>query len=247
MLIACSFARNAPLLAAEAKPHVVMLINEDEYKADKTLPAFAKVLEEKHGCRTTVLDGQGKHEIAGLEALDKADLVVIYIRRHGLPKEQMDRVRKYIESGKPLVALRTASHAFAVGANRQAPAGIEQWPDFDVAVLGCHYRGHGPNDKGTDVSPAKDAAEHPILKGVAPQKWHSTSSLYYVKPLAKDAAVLLSGTVDKREEPIAWTWTNKGRRMFYTSLGNVDDFDQPQFRKMLVHAVFWALDRPMDK
>jgi type 1 glutamine amidotransferase len=234
-------------LAADPKPHVVMLINEDEYKADKTLPAFAKMLEEKHGCRTTVLDGQRKDEINGLEALDTADLMVVFIRRHGLPKEQMARVRKYLEAGKPLVALRTSCHAFAFGANKTAPAGVEQWPEFDVEVLGCHYHGHGPNQKGTQVSFAKDAAEHPILRGMHSQNWHSAGSLYYVLPLDKKTTVLLVGKVDDREEPIAWAASYKGGRVFYTSLGHPDDLEQPQFRTMLVNAMFWAMDRPVGK
>jgi hypothetical protein len=32
--------------------------------------------------------------------------------------------------------------------------------------------------------------------------------------------------------------------VFYTSLGHIDDFDEPGFRRLLVNAVLWALDRP---
>jgi type 1 glutamine amidotransferase len=231
----------SPLLAAAPKPHVVFLINEDEYAANRTLPAFARLLEEKCGCRTTVLDGQGKHEIRGLEALDSADLMVLFARRKGLPKDQMQRVRKYLDAGKPLVALRTASHAFALNKNSPGTTGVEQWPTFDVDVLGCRYHGHGPNEKGTEVAPGPDAAKHPILKGVEPLKWHSTGSLYYVLPLDNKATVLLSGSIEKQTEPIAWIRNYKDGRVFYTSLGHPEDFEQPQFRLMLVNAVLWAL------
>jgi hypothetical protein len=275
-LIAISLAPfTAPLPAAESKPHVVFVINEDEYAANKTLPVFARLLEDKYGCRTTVLDGQGRHEVRGLEALDTADLLVLFARRRGLPQEQMDRVRKYLAAGKPLVGLRTACHAFAPG--NSAPQGAEQWPNFDAEVLGCHYHGHGNNEKGTDVSPAAGAAGHPVLQGVEPLKWHSAGSLYFVLPLDKRATVLLNGSADRRSEPIAWTMQGargfstpargkspdtpaaaespalagggqkKGGRVFFTSLGHRDDFQRPQFTKLLVNAVFWALDRPAPK
>ena len=46
-------------------------------------------------------------------------------------------------------------------------------------------------------------------------------------------------------EPVAWTHPYKGARVFYSSLGSSDDFASvPQFRTLLVNAVFWAMDRP---
>jgi type 1 glutamine amidotransferase len=47
----------------------------------------------------------------------------------------------------------------------------------------------------------------------------------------------------KDSEPVAWTNTYKGGRIFYTSLGNVDDFKNPNFRRMLLNALFWAAER----
>jgi type 1 glutamine amidotransferase len=232
-------------MAGEPRPaHIVFVINEDEYGADKTLPEFARLLEKEHGCRTTVLQGHGKHEIAGLEALADADLMVLFARRKGLPKDQMDRIRKYLDAGKPLVALRTACHAFAM---KDPLPGVEQWATFDVDVLGCHYHGHGENQEGTDVQVVAAAAAHPVLRGIEPTKWHSAGSLYFLQPLDTKTTVLVEGSSAGQKEPVAWTYSYKGGRVFFTALGHREDFEQPQFRTLLINAVFWAMNRPAAK
>lgn len=225
--------------------HVVFAIHEDEYHADKSLPPLAKLLADRHGYRCTVLLGDGDRGIPGLEALKTADLLVVYVRRKALPKDQMAMLHAYLDAGKPLIGLRTASHAFST--KKPSPPGMEQWETFDGDVLGGNYHGHGPNKAGTDVSVAPGAADHPILQGVSRDAWHSTGSLYYASPIDPSAKVLLNGSAkdkgQERVEPIAWARTYKGGRVFYTSLGHVDDFQQPQFQRLLVNAVRWATGR----
>src|SRR2546423_137267 len=48
----------------------------------------------------------------GLAALEPADLMVILTRWRNLPDEQMKYVDEYVKAGKPIVGLRTATHAF---------------------------------------------------------------------------------------------------------------------------------------
>ena len=155
----------------------------------------------------------------------------------------MDAILAYLDAGKPLVALRTACHAFSVGAKGKAPAGTSQWPTFDVDVLGCHYTGHLGNKVGTDVANSPGAVAHPILAGVKPDKWHSAGSLYKVLPLDPGAKVLMTGSVGDHIEPVAWTRGSHGGRVFFTTLGHADDFAQPQFQKLLVNAIDWAIGK----
>ncbi|GIT38780.1 MAG: hypothetical protein Ct9H300mP7_7010 [Verrucomicrobiota bacterium] len=37
----------------------------------------------------------------------------------------------------------------------------------------------------------------------------------------------------------------KGSRIFYTSLGSVDDFGLPAFQRLLLNGILWALDEPV--
>ena len=180
-----------------------------------------------------------------MEALKTADLAVVFVRRRALSNEQMKYLRDYLSSGKPLVGIRTASHAF--DAKGKAPKGLREWRSFDADVFGGNYHGHhGHNPDGTDVAIASGANGHPILKGV--EAFNSPSWLYEVMPLADSAQILMTGTIKgKPTEPVAWTNTHKGARVFYTSLGHWDDWKIDDFDRLVTNAIFWTMRQPLPK
>ena len=234
-----------------AHPHVVFMIGEDEYRTWETLPAFAKRELEPRGYRVTIVnaDSADKNDFPGLvEALRSADLLFLSTRRRTPPLDQLNAVRAYLDSGKPLVGIRTACHAFALRpSDPPPPAGHATWQDFDPEVLGGHYANHHPAGPKTSVSAGPGAVKHAILNNVRPEGLASNASLYKVSPLAPATRVLLVGAIPgESPEPIAWTheYGPKHARVFYTSLGHPDDFDNADFRKLLLNAVRWALANP---
>ncbi|UCC99532.1 MAG: ThuA domain-containing protein, partial [Phycisphaerales bacterium] len=221
------------------------------YGAAETLPEFAHELKTKYGLYCEILQGSiekkgpDRHELAGLEALTSADLAVVFARRRSLRPEQMQHLRDYLERGKPLIGLRTASHAFDTRGS--APEGYAEWPKLDPEVLGGNYHGHHGSGPKCTVTPAAESSGHPILAGVE-LPFISDGSLYEVRPLAEATKPLLTGTIpDEEPEPVAWTNTYGRSRVFYTSLGHPDDFKIASFRQLLLNATFWALDRPISK
>ena len=230
-------------LKEDKRPHVAFITSEDQYFSEGTFPKFAEMLSERYGCYCTVSVGGGKADLPALDELKDADVVVMFARRQALPKGQLDKIRAYLDAGKPLVALRTCSHAFVLENRNKAPAGTDQWPEFDHDVLGGNYRGHFQQG-GADIQLVPEAAGHPILAGLPPL-WTSAGTLYRVSPLDKEAKLLVTGTNEGTTEPVAWTHPYKGCRVFYTALGHQDDFDVPQFRALLVNAIFWAMNRPV--
>jgi type 1 glutamine amidotransferase len=191
------------------------------------------------------MHGQGTSDIPHTTELQDADCLVLFIRRLALPKQQLDRVRKYLAGGGALVGLRTASHAF--DAKGKAEAGQAEWPEFDPEILGGGYHGHGPNDRGTDVANVPEQADHPLLAGVKPARWHSVGSLYFTTPVKDDATVVMTGSLDDRVEPLTWFRTNRGGRTVYSGLGHPDDFQQPPFHQLLINAIFWSMQRDVPK
>jgi type 1 glutamine amidotransferase len=142
-----------------------------------------------------------------------------------------------------LIGLRTACHAFDTRGS--APQDYAEWPKFDPEVLGGNYNNHYGSGPKCTVTPASDAQGHAILAGVK-LPFTSDGSLYRVSPLASSTKPLLIGTIpDKEPEPVAWTNSYKQSRVFFTSLGHADDFKHPAFRRLLLNAVFWAMDRPL--
>lgn len=225
--------------------HIVFLISEDSlnYSAHITIPAFAKHLEVQYGYKTTVLLGSGErssYSFHGMDILAKADLLVVFCRRVALPTAQLNRIKKYLEMGKPVIGIRTANHAFSF--LEKPSKGFEAWPGFVDSVLGCKNRGYGPVLPGTEISIAPNMEDHPILKGIAPLQWHSNGNVYLVAPLLDEKSeVLLTGSVGENVQPVAWTRQYEKSRVFYTSMGYPDDFDIPQFRQLLLNGIQWAL------
>jgi len=233
----------------DKRPRVVFLSAESEYGSVETLPEFSHELQTRYSLYCEVLQGSperssdDRHELAGLEALTNADLAVVFLRRRALPPQQMKYLRDYMAAGKPLIGLRTASHAFDTRGS--APAGYAEWPKFDPEVLGGNYHGHHGAGPKCAVTMAGGAEGHPILAGVK-LPFTSDGSLYEVRPLAESTQRLLIGTIpDKEPEPVAWTNRYRGSRVFYTSLGHADDFKNASFRQMLINAVFWAMNKPV--
>jgi type 1 glutamine amidotransferase len=221
---------------AATPPVIVLVSGEDEYHSAETLPAFAKSLEADHHFKTVYLERQSKPDtIAGLDALERADLLILFARRMTLPDDQLKAFQKYFESGKPVIGLRTASHAF------------QTWLVFDQQVLGGNYQNHYGNNLLPLIVVQPPARQHPILRGL-PDSFASAGSLYRNSGLQTNTTPLLTGIIRDENmdklEPVAWTHDYKGARVFYTSLGHPDDFKDAAFRRLLINAIYWALNKP---
>lgn len=227
----------------DTRPRIVFLIADDEYQTERTLPEFAAhhLLKDY---RVTYLfnSDEDPNAIAGLDTLDDADVVVVSARRKTLPKAQLAKLRAYVAAGKPVVGIRTASHAFAQRPNETLADGRDAWPTFDGDVLGGSYAGHHDPTSPVAIAVEPGKESHPILQGVDATKLNGRGTLYKVLPLAPSATPLLSGSIpDQPVQPIAWTNLSfAGGRVFYTSLGHPDDFAQEGFQRLLRNAIDWA-------
>jgi type 1 glutamine amidotransferase/nicotinamidase-related amidase len=221
----------------DTKPlNIVFAIGEEEYHAKETLPAFAKEhLEKELNCKCTFLQSDEKNNLPGLEALKSADLLVMFMRRRELPPEQLKAFVDYFDAGRPVVGIRTACHSF------------QNWLAFDSTVLGCHYNNHyAANKSPLKATLSNSAIDNPILRGIA-KTWTTSSSLYKVLPLNEGCTPLATGRwEDQPAEPIAWTTTYRGGRIFFTALGSPDDFHDANFQRLLDHGILWALDKPIE-
>lgn len=237
---------------AQPAPHVVFVTGDDEYRSEITMPMIAAILEKHHGFRASVAYArprpQTKDNIEGLDALAAADLVVMFTRFRALPEDQLQKILRYVESGKPIVGLRTSTHAFLYpdGHARQALNDA-----FGRDVFGQKWITHHGSRSRTDVVVHAAGAAHPILRGVT--AFPARSWLYHVAPLHGEATILLDGTAtgsNKTDltatpltQPVAWTRSYKGARVFFTTLGHPEDFAQASMRRLVVNGIYWALAR----
>jgi type 1 glutamine amidotransferase len=230
--------------AVPPRPRVAMVIAEDEYGTEKTLPEFVRSerLDRDFDIEIVTAKDDAPNDLPGLvPALEKADVLVLSVRRRPLVPAQMEAVRRFVAAGKPVVAIRTSCHAFCLR-DKPAPRGLADWPTFDPEVIGGHYTNHHGVGPTTTVTVAPDAGGSALLRGVDVASFHGAGSLYMVSPLNSKAKPLLIGSVPNQEaEPVAWTFTRPdGGRTFFTSLGHKGDFAQAPFRKLLTNAIGWA-------
>jgi type 1 glutamine amidotransferase len=203
------------------------------YKPEVSLREFKKVLEDGYRVECTASLGNNTKKLDNLDPLKSADVLVVFSHRLNLPEEQMAIIRDHWEKGKPIVAMRTASHGFQ-------PADNEI---FDKKVLGGDYKGYGTGP--FKAIAAKEQAEHPVVKGVGPI---SSKSYYNNGKLAEDAVVLQVVESDKKTlQPVTWAHTYKGGRTLYTSMGVPEDFQDENFRRLLTNAIFWTAQRDPEK
>jgi len=256
--------------------HIVLVSGDEEYRSEEALPQLGKILARHHGFKCTVLfaidpkDGTihpNISNIPGLEALESADLAVIFLRFRDLPDEQMKHVVDYIESGRPIIGIRTATHAFNT---KSATYGKYTWNGkewdggFGRQVLGetwiSHHGKHGSQSTRGIIAPGQ--ASHPILRGIKDGDVWGPTDVYGVRlPLPGDSQPLVLGQVlagmkpdDKPVEgkqndplmPIAWTKTYTGTagkpaRVFTSTIGAANDLTADGTRRLLVNACYWAV------
>jgi len=228
----------------DRRPHLVLVMAEDGYDTRRTLPEFAlHHLGRRFRVSQVHASLNSRSEIPGLDALETADIALFSIRRRVLPTADMDRVRRFVKSGKPVVGLRTSSHAFALRDARPAE-GLTDWPQFGLDVFGAAYLGHHQQRRTRSARVRTTGSDHPILKQISVTDFGLSATLYRTGPLRKDTSVLWNATAeDGLRQPVAWTYRRPdGGRSFYTSLGHPADFQKAAFRQLLSNALHWCAE-----
>ena len=264
-----------------AGKHIVLIAADQEYRSEYSMPMLARLLAKHHGFHCTVLFSLNKdndvdptqkirwedktvtHNTPGLEHLEKCDLVILFSRLISLPPEQLKHIDNYLDSGKPIIGIRTANHGF-IGFDYQKEG---KRIDFGETVLGGSFRSHHgrwqqDSTRGIIVEPNKD---HPVLKGVK-DIW-GTSDVYRTYKeggrLPEGCLPLVDGQPLKGRKhdddvnaeliplPVAWvkTWTgNSGKtaRVFHVTMGSAQDFKSEGLRRLTVNAAYWCLNMEAD-
>jgi Trehalose utilisation len=257
--------------------HVVLVSGDEEYRSEEALPQLAKILAKRHGFDCTVLfavDNDGiinpvrTDHIAGLDALAKADLMVILTRFRNLPDDEMKAIETYVDSGWPIVALRTATHAFNIGPGKtysRYSFNSKEWDGgFGRQVLGetwiDHHGHHGKQSTRGIIAPGEQG--HPILRGINDGDIWGPTDVYRVRlPMLSDIKPLVlgqvlegmsptdkaaAGTQNDRMMPVAWVKSYTGAsgkpaRIFTTTMGASVDLLSEGTRRLLVNACYWAV------
>jgi hypothetical protein len=256
--------------------HIVLVSGDEEYRSEEALPQLGKILASRHGFKCTVLfavdpatgmiNPKVLNNIPGLEALKTADLMIMLTRFRDLPDEQMRHIVEYVEAGKPIIGIRTATHAFNIPAGKTYAKYSFQSKEWDGGfgrqVLGetwiNHHGSHGKESTRGIIAPG--AEDHPIVRGCE-DIWCPTDVYAVRLPLPGDCKPLVMGQVltgmkptdkpvvgpkNEPQMPIAWVKSYQGAsgqtgRVFTTTMGSGKDLLSEGLRRLLVNASYWCV------
>ncbi|HAK97622.1 MAG TPA: hypothetical protein DCM87_22180 [Planctomycetes bacterium] len=255
---------------------IVLVSGDEEYRSEEAMTQLGRILAKRHGFTCTVLFGMDAEDgtinpvntrnIPGLEALERADLMIIATRFRDLPDEQMRHIVAYVEAGKPIIGLRTATHAFNFQTSTtyaRYSFNSKEWDGgFGRQILGetwINHHGHHGKESTRGVI-AKGQEGHPIVRGCE-DIWGPTDVYTVRLPLPGDSVPLVMGQVlegmqpgdapvkNQKNDPlmpIAWIKTYKGAkgnagRVFTTTMGASTDLASEGLRRLLVNASYWCV------
>ncbi len=259
-----------------AGKHIVLLAGDEEYRSEEALPALAKILSKHHGFKCTVLfpiaadgsiDPDNGQSLPDSEALESADGILMSLRYRAWPAEAMKRFGSAYLAGKPIVALRTSTHAFKFPEDSE----FVSYNSFGKRVLGEEWVSHWGKHKAEATRGVIEpgAKDHPILKDVA--DIFGDTDVYEAYPPA-DAKILVRGQVlqgmkpgdapadykkkratDKQEQgvndpmmPVVWVRelkneSGKTNKIVTTTMGSATDLENEGLRRLVLNSVFWSL------
>ncbi|MEM7307240.1 MAG: ThuA domain-containing protein [Planctomycetota bacterium] len=256
--------------------HVVLIAADQEYRSEQSMPMLARLLATHHGFDTTVLfalndeglvdptmkirhqDESIVHDVPGLEHLAQADAVVLLSRLITLSDEGFAHLYTYLDSGKPLLGLRTANHGF-IGFDYKKDG---QRVRFGDDILGGRFRNHHGrwHQDSTRGILIEEHRSHPVLRGVT-DIW-GPSDVYRTYPVGEElpeacTPLVMGQPLTGRDHddppneelialPVAWvkTWTgNEGKtaRVFHTTMGSARDLQSEGLRRLTINALYWGL------
>lgn len=225
---------------------IVALAGAGEYEPEVTLPRAASQIAAALGAELDMRTSDIAEDVpdfplstfGDLSVLQDADLLILALRFRNVSDDELAALAGYVNSGRPLIALRTSNHAFATPPERD----LHTWAqEFPATVLGSAWISHHGHTSTTRLTRVADSA---LLDGLPDE--FVVESWLYVADAPSDATVLLWGEpIDPETEPVpspvAWTREIRGQRVFYTSLGSESDMERPEVLRLLENAARWCL------
>lgn len=245
--------------------HIVLISGDEEYRSEEVMPMLGKILSQRHGFRCTVLfafgpdgaeyiDSNNQQGLRGLDALDTADLMIIATRFRRPDAAGAAHITQYLKAGKPVIGLRTATHAFRGDGSFGESISFN---DFGRKVLGEEWVSHHGNHKveGARSVVEPGAESHVVLRGVS--EIFAPSDVYGVSHLTDADTIILRGAITETLDPASRTLTDDPRnnpmqalawfhtyvaaggttgQSFCTTAGASVDFVDEDLRRLIVNA-----------
>ena len=223
-------ARPAPRLTpreGDSRPIRVLLLGEEQAPAHASpalYPLLAAPLARRGIQLTHVLTPA---EALTAEKLAHYDALMIYGNHTALTPEQEKTLLAFVEGGKGVIAIHSASAMFP---------GSGPY----VSMIGAAFERNGSGDFTAEIV----APTHPAMQGLKPfATWDET--FVHTRHNPADRTVLMERVDEKGREPYTWVRTQGKGRIFYTAYGHDQrTWSNPGFHQLIAQGTVWAVPEP---
>lgn len=255
--------------------HILFIASDHEYRGEETCPAIARIMAKRYGFKCTVLFGQtedgyikpGSSLIPGIEAIDNADMLFVFMRYLHPDDAWMEKFEGYLKQGGPILGLRTTTHAFNGLQGKYAYHNCNCDDEDFVGGFGRQILGetwnpklgaghYGRNHKfATAMHVVPEQESHPVMRGV--KEMHAMAGAYSARPMPNSTILATNRVLESMEvgakpldgkepQPAAWVrnYSFKGGkegRAFCSTQGASEDILSEGVRRMIVNATLWCM------
>lgn len=157
------------------------------------------------------------------ENLEKYDGLIIYANHDTISLSQESALKNFVESGKGLIPLHSASGCFKNS-------------EWYIKTIGGQFLSHG-NGPFTAIITNKS---HPVTKDLA--EFETTDETYVHQKINPDMTVLMERIDGAKKEPYTWVRKQGKGRVFYTAYGHNDiTWKKSEFLKLVENGILWAI------
>jgi putative membrane-bound dehydrogenase-like protein len=199
---------------------ILVLGHESEHhNSEKLMMYLSTPLFQKGINLTYTTDLNDLNEVT----LNNYDGLMIYANHEEISPEQENALKTYIQSGKALIPIHSASFCF-------------QNSDWYIEAVGGQFSSHGTGDFTVDIIDA----EHPAMAGISEfETWDETYVHAKVNP---DKQVLMERVEGDKREPYTWVRNEGKGRVFYTAYGhNEKTWEKKGFQELVANGILWAV------
>jgi putative membrane-bound dehydrogenase-like protein len=161
--------------------------------------------------------------------LNNYDGLMIYANHDSISSEQESALKSYVQSGKALIPIHSASFCF-------------QNSDWFIGAVGGQFSTHGTGDfTATIVDKA-----HPVMAGI--EEFETWDETYVHSKVNPDMHVLMERVEGGKKEPYTWVREEGDGRVFYTAFGhNEKTWEKKEFQQLVANGILWAVGDDVNK
>ena len=209
---------------SDAKPIKVLFLGQERgpsHDPERMFPMLASAFARR-GIQLTYAATPAEALVA--DRLQYYDALMLYGNHTEITPAEEQALLGFVEGGKGLVALHSASFEF-------------QNSDRYIALVGGQFQRHGTGEFTAEIT----QPGHPVMQGLQPfNTWDET--YVHTKHNPENRTVLMERVDENGREPWTWVRTQGQGRVFYTAYGHDErTWAKPEFAALVENGVSWVV------